>query len=289
MEDLDQPDFAVGLPPNILHPGARMREYSASDYARSLVEILEAPNQESVWERSVSFFRACGFLHAFYGFAPDLRENNIASVRDFQILSTIDSDTMSKILENGFFAQNQVIAWAMKNAGIISWHPRRLEMNSETRTVPQASQDVMDFYAKIGVVRGCCIGFRRDRTWGGGVLSLVADPSLDADWFDDVLEEHSDILNATASVVHRCLSQMPHHSLKGTLTPRQREVLEWVAEGKTTADIAVIMGLSAPTVDKHLRLARQALGVNTTAHALSKAAFLNQVFVAQPTLTTDDS
>mgnify|MGYP003382976736 CR=1 FL=1 len=48
------------------------------------------------------------------------------------------------------------------------------------------------------------------------------------------------------------------------------------------ADIALIMGIAPPTVEKHLRLARETLGVETTAHALIKAAFLNQVFVSLP-------
>jgi len=56
-------------------------------------------------------------------------------------------------------------------------------------------------------------------------------------------------------------------------------VLQWVGDGKTTQDIALLMGLTAPTVEKHLRLAREALSVETTAQAVLKAAFANQMFV----------
>ena len=38
------------------------------------------------------------------------------------------------------------------------------------------------------------------------------------------------------------------------------------------------MGLTPATVEKHLRLARQALSVETTAQAVLKAAFQNQIF-----------
>lgn len=58
-----------------------------------------------------------------------------------------------------------------------------------------------------------------------------------------------------------------------------------MAEGKTSADIAVIMGITTPTVEKHLRLARETLGVETTPHALIKATFLNQMFVTSPVET----
>ena len=39
------------------------------------------------------------------------------------------------------------------------------------------------------------------------------------------------------------------------------------------------MGLTAATVEKHLRLARESMGVETTAQAVLKAAFTNQMFV----------
>ena len=66
-----------------------------------------------------------------------------------------------------------------------------------------------------------------------------------------------------------------------TLTRRQREALQWVGDGKTTQDIAQIMGLTQATIEKHLRLARDALNVETTAQAVLKAAFQNQMFVLE--------
>jgi LuxR family transcriptional regulator len=63
------------------------------------------------------------------------------------------------------------------------------------------------------------------------------------------------------------------------LSSRQKEVLEAVGDGKPATEIAVLLGISVAMVEKHLRLARESLGVDTTAQALLKAAFLNQVYV----------
>jgi len=53
------------------------------------------------------------------------------------------------------------------------------------------------------------------------------------------------------------------------LTPREREVLRWVAEGKANAEIAVILGLTAGTVKLHVERILMKLGVeNRTAAAL---------------------
>ena len=80
-------------------------------------------------------------------------------------------------------------------------------------------------------------------------------------------------------VAHLKILTLPQNTAKHALTPRQREALQWVGDGKTTQDIALLMGLTAATVEKHLRLARESMGVETTAQAVLKAAFTNQMFV----------
>ncbi len=81
------------------------------------------------------------------------------------------------------------------------------------------------------------------------------------------------------NVTHLRITSMPFASSRRALTPRQREALEWVGDGKTTQDIATIMGLTPATIEKHLRLAREALEVETTAQAVLKASFQNQIFI----------
>jgi len=57
------------------------------------------------------------------------------------------------------------------------------------------------------------------------------------------------------------------------LNDREMETLTWVARGKTSAEIAIILGLSKRTVDFHLENARVKLGVQTRTEAVIKAAF----------------
>ena len=55
------------------------------------------------------------------------------------------------------------------------------------------------------------------------------------------------------------------------LTPRETEVLSWVAKGKTNRDIGDILGLSPRTVNKHLEHVFEKLGVETRAAATALA------------------
>ena len=53
------------------------------------------------------------------------------------------------------------------------------------------------------------------------------------------------------------------------LTPREREVVELVAEGKTNADVARLLWISPGTVRKHLENAFDKLGVHTRTGAVA--------------------
>jgi DNA-binding NarL/FixJ family response regulator len=55
------------------------------------------------------------------------------------------------------------------------------------------------------------------------------------------------------------------------LTPRVAEVLLWVAQGKTNADIATILGISESTVKKHVLEIFENLGVETRSAAALRA------------------
>jgi len=56
------------------------------------------------------------------------------------------------------------------------------------------------------------------------------------------------------------------------LKDREIEVLTWAARGKTSAQIANIMGLTKRTVDFHIDNARRKLGVSTRTEAVIKAS-----------------
>jgi DNA-binding CsgD family transcriptional regulator len=58
------------------------------------------------------------------------------------------------------------------------------------------------------------------------------------------------------------------------LTPREREVLFWLAHGKSNNEIAAILGISAATVGKHLEHIYPKLGVENRTAAASFASGL---------------
>ncbi|HTL18111.1 MAG TPA: response regulator transcription factor [Patescibacteria group bacterium] len=70
----------------------------------------------------------------------------------------------------------------------------------------------------------------------------------------------------------------PEPLLKLGLTPRAAEALLWLAQGKTNADIATILGISESTVKKHVQEIFEKVGVETRgAAALRALEVLNSV------------
>jgi LuxR family transcriptional regulator len=61
------------------------------------------------------------------------------------------------------------------------------------------------------------------------------------------------------------------HDYKG-LTLREVEVLKWSAEGKTAAEVAIILDLKIRTVNFHIGSAKRKIGVTNKTSAVVHAA-----------------
>lgn len=67
-------------------------------------------------------------------------------------------------------------------------------------------------------------------------------------------------------------AQPPSRLSTAMLTPRETEVLSWIAKGKTNRDVGEILGMSPRTVNKHLEHVFEKLGVETRAAAAALAS-----------------
>jgi LuxR family transcriptional regulator len=271
--------FLGQIPQLGFEPVYDARAHDLASYASHLSATLHATDQETVWALTSTFFRDLGFAHAMYGYSPDSWGPKLGAPEDYLVLSTFSAEVSAEMVTEGHFLQSLTFHWALQNVGVASWSKSMADCGVGPDFVVNPVS--LEFFARHGFVSGCSIGFPNERTRGNAVMALIAPPTAEQSEVDDWLESHHEIIFVAATVAHSRLSTLPYCAPRRSLTARQREVLEWVAEGKTSADIATIMGISPPTVDKHLRLARETLGVDTTAHALIKAAFLNQVFVTE--------
>lgn len=264
---------------------AQLTHNATPELAEFLVRLLTCSDRDVIWDQCTAFFRDLGFAHLIYGYSPDSRGAELGSPEDFLVMSSIPDAVIEELVRRGHFWQSMTFRWALQNTGIAKWSRSPVECG-----LPEdfsATPEALMFFDRHGLRTGCCIGAFSERSRGRAVFALIGQPDSDQAAIDALVDARHDVIFTVAAVMHQCLAHLPLRIVRRNLTPRQREVLEWVAHGKTAADIAVIMGISAPTVEKHLRLARETLGVETTAHAVVKAAFLNQVFTTSPQPTRE--
>lgn len=83
--------------------------------------------------------------------------------------------------------------------------------------------------------------------------------------------EDTTAMHMLVMALHRKRIERGTHSNAMVLTDREREVLRWTAAGKTAAEIAIILDLSARTVESYLQKAAERLGTVNRTHTVAEA------------------
>ena len=97
---------------------------------------------------------------------------------------------------------------------------------------------------------------------GGGFGYLLKDRVLDVDEFLEAVERVTNGGSALDPEVVRQLLTPPENDALGELTPREREVLGLMAEGRTNAGIAKQLWLTEKTVETHVSSILGKLGLS---------------------------
>ena len=79
---------------------------------------------------------------------------------------------------------------------------------------------------------------------------------------------HDNVLNSDV---------LPTALARPSLSEREREILQWVAHGKSQQDIGDILTISHRTVEVHIRSGREKLGALTTAQAVGRGIRLGLI------------
>jgi LuxR family transcriptional regulator, quorum-sensing system regulator BjaR1 len=132
---------------------------------------------------------------------------------------------------------------------------------------------VMREAAECGLVEGLCVplhdpgGFRSLVTMAGERVELPAASR-------PLVHLTSLYAYGAAERIGRERGRMQEH---GRLTEREREVLRWIAAGKTAWDIGQILGIAELTVKDHLRNVRRKLGTSNSVHSVVEALRQRQI------------
>ncbi|KUF11656.1 helix-turn-helix transcriptional regulator [Pseudoponticoccus marisrubri] len=242
-----------------------------------LIELTNADTVEDLWSRHCAKMAEYGFDRLIYGFTRFLTETSFGDPNDFVVLTNHTPAYRKGFVEDGHYRHAPMVRWALENEGHCSWGVLAEQINQGT--LDPKAQKVVAFNLQHKVHAGYTISFKSVSHRAKGAISLTTRAELTQADADAIWAEHGQDIVLLNNLVHLKILTLPVPLPNQNLTPRQREALEWVGDGKTMQDIAQIMGLTQATIEKHLRLARDTLNVETTAQAVAKAAFHNQMYI----------
>lgn len=247
-----------------------------SDALALIGRIATASTVHEIWDLAAGYIAPLGFSRLNYGFTKFRYDRSIGDPDDVLFLTTGSAEYAQRYFRGGLYARTPVYRWITKNVGYCSW--RWVQEAYAAGTLPPDEMDAVKLNQSLNVIAGMSISFPETSSRSKGALGMIADIGLTHDDVDAIWAGRRDEIMAVANMMHLKISQMPMPTRRRPLTLRQREALEWVADGKTAQDIAILMGVSPAMIEKHLRLARDALDVETTAQAVAKGAMLNMIF-----------
>ncbi|WP_299660323.1 autoinducer binding domain-containing protein [uncultured Ruegeria sp.] len=233
---------------------------------------------EELWDAHCRQMAKFGFDRLLYGYTQYRTATSLGDPEDFVILTNHCKDYLDGFLRSGLYFHAPMLKWALNHEGAASWSLIHDMMSSGVMTPEELK--VFEFNKSLGISAGYTVSFNSVSMRSKGAISLAA-RQHDQDALDEIWKKHGEDILLMNNVAHLKILTLPYNAPNRALTKRQREALQWVGDGKTTQDIALLMGLTAATVEKHLRLAREALSVETTAQAVLKATLHNQMFVME--------
>lgn len=230
---------------------------------KALALVNDAPSLDRTMEplRDAFAMRHLSYVAARYGREP---------YKDPYVLSTYPALWLTRYLFKRYWRIDPVVRAGFSRSEPFDW--------SE---IDRSDPKVADFFKdaeRHGVGPTGLLVPLVTRQGQRGICSITADLSGNA-WHAYkrfILESFGEV----AAAIHaRAISELFGEAELPQLSPREREMLRWVADGKEVPDIAVITGLSEHTVRTYLKSARLKLGCGTKAQAAVKAerlALLNR-------------
>lgn len=228
-------------------------------------------HNRDLWSAFRARMSGYGFDRLLYGFTR-LHHGDLADLSAWEIMSSHEESYLRRLLGGDLFRGARMAGWALHNSGTLLWRdasklpPGDREMEFRLRALDRAHR----------VEAGVTVSFPPLPQRRRGVLLLAATPNTTQGDVDALWRDHGTEIEAQLHAFHARVLLLPSDAPR--LTARQRQVLECVASGLSTRDIAIELGLTMATIDKHLRLARSTLDATTTAQAVLKASLLNQLF-----------
>ena len=184
------------------------------------------------------------------------------------LISSYPKSWTSRYFQLGYQQLDPVVLRARAQHALFAWGgdtPAPAGNRAQRRFFDEATT----FGIRSGITVPIRAGFGRMAAFTLATGDREVHPErLSAEW-KDLLQLVGLYFHAYLAARHDELARVQHPGVE--LTQRERQCLAWTAEGKTVADISVLVQISPRTVVFHLQNARHKLGASSLAQCVAEA------------------
>jgi LuxR family transcriptional regulator len=222
--------------------------------------LLRQKDEQHVFERVVDLARQLGFDHCAYGMRSPLP----LSRQRIVMFNNYPAAWQARYAQRNYLAIDPSVQHALKSPLPILWSD---EFFAAT---PDFWEEARGHGLRFGWAQPC-----RDVS---GTLGMLTVARSDEAITDGEMQEKNYRLAWLTQIAHLAMARVlvkklvPEANVR--LSCQETNVIRWTAEGKTTAEISVIMGLSVRTVTFHIGNVVKKLNASNKTAAAVRAAVL---------------
>jgi LuxR family quorum-sensing system transcriptional regulator SolR len=228
--------------------------------------LASATDVQDVFARTCRYTKSLGFSFCSFGVRfPSGMEGS-----SFAVLDSYPVGWMEHYTERNYVDVDPTVKLGVKLSDAIIWTDHIFG------SAPQLWAEANATGLRVGVAQsswGCSGAF--------GLLSLAREAAplsaTEIDWLRPRLRWLADNVHPRMQL---SLAERVGHSAPAKLSARERDVMRWTAEGKTSWEIGQILQISENTVNFHVKKAIAKLDARNKVQAAAKAASLGLLFGA---------
>jgi LuxR family quorum sensing-dependent transcriptional regulator len=188
---------------------------------------------------------------------------------DGVVLNTRPQEYVDRYCEKNYVAHDPAVLELRKTLNPFSWSDIR-----GRRDLSKAQKTILDEAREFGARDGFIIPI----VTLSGSMALFSPCGLEPDLSERARAAVEVIGVYSHHALRRSLMQHQRHEAVHTpLTPREREIMQWVAMGKTDEEIADILSIGTTTVTSHVEHAKQKLDAFRRTYAVVQAIRFGEI------------
>lgn len=190
------------------------------------------------------------------------------------IISGYPPEWLGHYIEQGYLSIDPIVTHCRNNLLAIDWEQTK-PMEKECKTIRKFMGESREFGLKSG------ISFPVHSPTGEIAILSLASSNKGSDKTKSFINKSIPFIHQAAFHVHEAVQRIigppAIHHHKDSLTKREKDCLQWTADGKTSWETAKILGISERTVKYHLQNACVKLDAVNRTQAIARAVSLGVI------------